>query len=158
MSGGGSGAANITSVNNIANIGNMTSGGGLASSFDGTTTGKSCSSVGTASARTIDTNGYAGRQYSGVGHSIDHVTVYSDSGGYGNSGGTATLNIFAGASDLGPGGGTLLGTVSVSCASVTPQTITSSDNNTKYNFIWVQNTGCSGGGAVCFTQHQYFGQ
>lgn len=147
----------VTSVNNTANIGNMLVGGGLASSFDGTTTGKTCSGGGTASSRTADVNAYVGRAYSGGGHQVTKAELYSHSGGFANSGGTVTLTLRGHSSDTGPGGGTSLGSVSVPFNTTAMQTITSNDITTFFTHIWIQNNGATAGGSICFAQLKFFG-
>jgi len=152
-------ATDITSINNTSNIGNMNDGGGLASAFNGTLTGKTCSAAGTAAADQYTTNSYVGRAYSGAGHSLSYMETYSNSGGYANQAGTCTLSLYGkNGTPASPSDGTLLGSTSVSCASVTqPVTINSSNTVTTYTNIWFRNSGGPSGGSICVTQVKFFG-
>ncbi len=144
-----------------SNIGNMTSGGGLAAAFDGAPTkvAASCSEQSTSGgALSVNTSlsidGFVGKNYGG--QQIFQATVFpsSDAGfGIGSytlpfGGGpgstyayvpTFVLNLRGKATNpASPSDGTLLGT-SGSIANITaPVTIASNDQVTSWNYVWVE--------------------
>jgi hypothetical protein len=158
----------ITALSNIidralagsASIGNMTSGGGLAASFDGTFSqaASACSEktdTGTLSSGTFTAtvSSYVGKNYSGASdQKIQQATIYpsNDSGfAFGvftddgdvvgiaaptivfNLRGKSTLP--ASASD-----GTLLGTSGSIANTLSAVTVTSSDQTTSWKYVWVE--------------------
>src|SRR5882672_294988 len=138
------------------NIGDLTSGGGLAAAFDGNFSQTAAASAEKLFGAVLSGSGYIGKNYSGAAaQQIDSSTVWpSTDNGFlfptfvgSNFSFTVTFNLRgkatapASASD-----GTLLGTNGFTInssdysADFTPVTITSSDKVTAWNYAWVEIT------------------
>ncbi len=156
----------ITSLSNAiagatgTNIGNMTSAGGLAASFDGipakvaASSSEQSTSGGALGINTsLSLDSFVGKNYGG--QQVMQVTVFPSAdagfgiGSYiGGSGGvlvpysyvpTLTLNLRGKATNpASPSDGTLLGTSGVISNTVSPVTIVSNDQATSWNYIWVE--------------------
>ena len=126
-----------------SNIGNMTSSGGLAAAFDGTTsqTAANC-------AMRDGTGSYIGKNYSSAPKRIVQATAYasSDSGWhFSNPSLTITLYGKNGSAPSSATDGTSLGnTGSFSDSNGDSKTITSSDQSTQWDYVWIHVD--SGGG------------
>jgi hypothetical protein len=137
------------------NIGDMTGGGGLAAAFDGTV---SKAAVACALRSTV-TNAFIGKTFSPA-KTFQSVAVYgSNNLGYFGAGGAQTIDfVLRGKTGSAPSSrtdGTSLGTLSfveVSNESVTPRTITFSDQTTAFDHVWID-ASTSGG-----TDNFYVGQ
>ncbi len=127
-----------------ANIGNMTSGGGLAAAFDSVTSqaSGSCAESPTGAGQQT-ANAYVGKNYTGASaQKIAYGTCYpsSDDGFFIPNGGT-TITINLRAKQTAPANssdGTLLGTTGTIANTTQAQTITSSDQNTAWNYVWFE--------------------
>lgn len=123
------------------NIGDMTSSGNLAASFDGTTNQApaSCSSKTVAGS----TGGFVGKDH-GSGKIPSKVIVYgSNSGGYRNVDNTIVLDFRVSNSAPSAGSdGSSVGSISFTNldSEATGRTITSSDTTNSYRYWWVRVT------------------
>ena len=133
-------------------FGNMTGGGGVNAVFDGNTSKNNAASASTTSGD----SGYVGKNYSGVGGKrIEKVvvTASNQSGFYINIDPTVTITLYhkttapANESD-----GTAFGTFSGADAASGTFTVTSSDQSTLLNYVWVRLSGGSGGNTAFIAQ------
>lgn len=119
-----------------ANIGNMTSGGGLAAAFDGNT----AQSAAAACQRASAVNGYVGKNLSAA-RVIGKAVLYPNTtSGFVGSGITCTMSLRASNSAPTAGtDGTLLASLSFTDtgAGGPSKTLTSSDLATAYKYVWV---------------------
>jgi hypothetical protein len=139
------------------NIGDLTAGGGLAAAFDGNFSQSAANSAEKNFGTSTSGSGYVGKNYSGASaQQINSCTVWPSndigfffplpgSGGGGTPTVTITMNLRAKASaPANAADGTLLGTTSYTMGDTTPnflaRTITSSDQATAWNFVWVEIT------------------
>ena len=147
--GGSSGSGSETQISqgDGTAIGDMTSGGGLAAAFDGNT-----SQSYTVTANSSGTTGYVGKTLSAP-KAISKVDTYSTNNfGYtgGTSGSPVNISLYAKNGSVPANGtdGTLLGTVSrTESNALLTDTITSSDDTTLYDHVWIYlsqtgSTGC----------------
>lgn len=151
----------ITSLSNFisggtgTNIGTMTGRGGLAAAFDGNNNQSFGTSAGllyypNPTTVTLPTAPamYVGKNYTSVsGKRIASAIVYPSTAGFSIwariSGATATvsvtLNLRAKATaPASSSDGTLLGSVSCAYNTTAPQTLTSNDQSTTWNYVWVE--------------------
>lgn len=141
------------------NIGDMTAQGGLAASFDGTTSAAQNTS-GVSQTPGNVTSSYVGKNYSAVGaHGVSKVIAYgSTDGGFNNNLGTVTLTLYGknGSNPSNATDGTSLGSVNFTDVSnqSAGKTITSGDTVTLYDRFWV--TISSGTGAYKFAELQFY--
>lgn len=126
-------------------IGDMTDRGGLAAAFDSITS----KILTSCAARSITNTGvhtaYVGQNYSGASaQTISQAVVYpsNDQGflsGNPNKGTPLTINLRAKASaPSNSSDGTLLGSVTTTCDSLSPVTIVSNDTSTTWNYVWAE--------------------
>lgn len=140
------------SLAGTTNIGDMTGGGGLAAAFDGVISQNSTAGayVATTVSGTYAYSNYVGRNFSGASaQKIEHVTLYplTDTGLFSsnNPGFTSSIIFNLRAKSTSPANasdGTLLAT-SGSIANgnpilAAPLTLVSSDQNTTWNYVWVE--------------------
>lgn len=141
-------------ANNGTNLGNMTSGGGLAVAFNGSIEADA------GSARLVGANGYVGKTYGGS-KAINRAICKSPTDvNYCNVVSTVTLTLY-GKNGVPSSGtdGTILGTVtgiSAVGSGGRTDTITSSDNNTTYTNVWVYVSSNSGAGAVSIAELEIY--
>lgn len=121
-------------------FGDMTANGGLAASFDGTTSTASAS----CSHRASTTSAYIGKAFS-VAQNISRVDTYgSNNSGYGGSNNTLTFTVYgkngapSNATD-----GTAIGSISFTDADSTQQKSIPCNASTAYTHVWVNITGSS---------------
>lgn len=122
------------------NIGDMTTNGGLAAIFDGTT-----SQADTACGRaTAVNNAYAGKNYSSSPKKISKVICYGGNnvGFWHTYNSTATLDLYGknGGAPSNDTDGTLLGTLSYTDTTneSAGRTVTSTDTLTAWDYVWVR--------------------
>lgn len=133
------GAATLISGATGTNIGDLTSGGGLAAIFDGTTS----QGLGASGTRTSFQSGFAGKNYSSAPKKIDSAKTYgSNDTGYigGGVASSATLYLYAknGSAPSSYSDGTLLGSVAITdLETIDSKTINSSDKTTAWDYVWV---------------------
>lgn len=146
-------------------IGDMTSNGGNAASFDGTTVQvlTSCSRSAGSTPR-----GYVGKDWNGVGGGTKIITKYvvyspDDLGFDGNAGHTVTISLYG--SNSTPSawtgtdfGGTLLATTSgISCATDVIHTKTSGiTTTTAYRYHWLQVTPNTGNNEMYYAEIEFY--
>jgi hypothetical protein len=160
----------ITSLTNVidralpgsANVGSMTSGGGLAAAFNGVFTQVASASAELAvfasgvlvpAGSNFSFQTYVGKNYSGASaQKIQSATIYPSSDtGFANGGYQAqsglffnfttliTLNLRAKATaPTSSSDGTLLGSVALSSNTLSAVTIPSSDQTTAWNYVWIE--------------------
>ena len=119
-------------------IGNMTSNGGLAAAFDGTT-----SQALSACATIAASSGYVGKNYSASPKYIDSAVVYgsSDSGMDGTGAASNITLTLYGKNGSAPGSatdGTSLATATFADANGNNRTLTSSAPGTAWDYVWVR--------------------
>jgi len=119
------------------NIGNMTSQAGLAAVFDGITDQNGTSSAAAASGD----NGWAGKTLAAP-TAIDRVVIYgaNDQGYVNGNNPSVEIRLYGknGAAPSSSTDGTLLGTITFTDTATTdPRTITSTDNLTAYDHVFV---------------------
>ena len=160
--------ANQISQATGTNIGTMTAGGGIAAAFDNNTVQTSVQSASASSAfnfihqnfgnQTLNLDHYVGKNYTGSPKAISSVTVFPSTDiGFANvvfSGASSgclainsliplTVNLTLRAKASAPSSasdGTVLGTVSVVPGSTAAVSITSSDQVTTWNYVWIEYT------------------
>lgn len=119
-----------------SNIGDMTVNGGLAASFDGDTNQDSG-----AGSRASASNGYVGKNYSASPKRIEKADLYpTNNVGFGNietSNVTLTLYGKNGGAPSNRTDGTSLGSLNIADTTSGPQTITSSDQVTAWDYVWI---------------------
>lgn len=118
------------------NIGNMTSGGGLAAAVDGNT-----SQINTACATALGADGFVGKTLGGSAYPISKIVLYgsSDAGFQGLVGASVTLKLFGknGTAPANTTDGTELATSTITDPeNNTAQTLMSSDTVTAYEHVW----------------------
>jgi hypothetical protein len=131
------------------NIGTMTSNGGLAAAFDGVSSKPDTTSAAFSIVTTSTVDSYVGKNYSGASaQKIASVAIYpSNNFGFGTLvGGSApvtfVINLRAKATAPGSASdGTLLGTTGSIPNQVSAVSITSSDQVTTWNFVWIEIVG-----------------
>jgi hypothetical protein len=130
-------ATSVVSGGTGTNIGNMTNVGGLAASFDGTT-----SASNTGSSYLASTSGYVGKTYSPGKRIAQVVTHGTNNLGYTSTGTptvTLTLRGKTGSAPANATDGTTLGSISFTDTSdeSVGRTITSNDTTTTWDHVWV---------------------
>lgn len=119
------------------NIGDATSGGGLAAAFDGDADepNNECAY------RNVGANMWVGKTLAASAPISKVVTYGSNDAGYEGVGGSITISLYAknGAAPSNGTDGTLLATTGsiADVGTADPQTLTSSDNLTVYDHVWV---------------------
>lgn len=126
-----------------SNIGTLTSNGGLAASFDGSTNvGNLSCSAPTASG----ISAYAGKNFSSAPYAIQKFVLYgSNNLGYLNYGGAGSVTLRAYGKNYSapssPTDGTLISTLTFTQTGGTDsQTLTSTDQSTLWDYVWIENT------------------
>ena len=133
------------------NIGDMTSAGGLAAAFDGTT---SQASTASASASGFNISGYVGKT-GNIARIISSAIVYgsNNAGFYSGADPSTTISLYGktGSAPANGTNGTLLGSVTFTDTAnqSAGQTITSSDLTTLWNHWWVFIPANASGQARC---------
>lgn len=141
--------------NNGTNIGNMTTGGGLAVAFDGDAT-----EADGGAARLAGATGYVGKSYVS-GKAINSVTCKSPTDvNYCNVASTVTLTLYGknGAPSSGTDGTSLgsVGGIGAAGSGGRTDPITSSDNVTTYTHVWVYVSSTSGAGGVSMAELEIY--
>jgi len=137
-------------------IGNMTSNGGLAAAFDGTT-----SQALSACATLASSNGYVGKNYSASPKQIGSVTVNgsSDSGMDGTGAASNITLTLYGKNGGAPGSatdGTPLATDTFVDGNGNTKSLTSSDQTTAWDYVWVR-VASSISGTVGVAEVRFYG-
>jgi hypothetical protein len=122
------------------NIGDMTSGGGLAGAFDGTTNQSNA-----ASAQRTGTvaNAYVGKNYSASPKRIAKADIYPSNADHWFSAADGAVNVILtlygknGSPPSSHTDGTSLGTTTFSEDATSPRTITSNDTTTSWDYVWM---------------------
>lgn len=127
------------------NIGDMTSAGGLAASFDGNTSQSNGQCSVKSNAGT--TGGFVGKDIGTAAPASKVIATTTNNIGFTNSG-SVTLTLYgSNSSPANPSDGTSLGTNAIGSAgsNSTNYTVTSSDTSTAYRYIWVRVASNTGG-------------
>jgi hypothetical protein len=127
------------SLTGLTSIGNLTGGGGLAASFDGTT----AQAIAACSSLTTTTFGYVGKTM-GSGTAIRSATVFgsNDQGYISGSNPTTTIDLYGkqGTAPASSTDGTIIGTTTFADTAdeSAGRTITSTDGTTLWDHVWVR--------------------